>query len=164
MLANLVPLHAVWGITDKYSWRAYGTPLLFDGNYVKKAAYTSVLAALGGSGSGGGGGGGGGGGSAGCTVTYSKTEEWNGGFNGRVTVTAGSSAISNWTTTVTVTSPQKVSATWNGAPTWDGSGNVMTMRPNGNGSLPAGGSTSFGFTVMTNGNTTPPRAGACTAS
>lgn len=36
----------VWGVTDKYSWRAGDTPLLFDGNYAKKAAYNSTLAAL----------------------------------------------------------------------------------------------------------------------
>ena len=35
----------VWGITDKYSWRD-DNPLLFDGNYQKKQAYHSVLAAL----------------------------------------------------------------------------------------------------------------------
>ncbi|MGW2339268.1 endo-1,4-beta-xylanase [Streptomyces sp. NPDC001661] len=36
----------VWGVRDTDSWRASDTPLLFNGDGSKKAAYTSVLGAL----------------------------------------------------------------------------------------------------------------------
>ncbi|WP_443705755.1 cellulose binding domain-containing protein [Saccharothrix coeruleofusca] len=91
-----------------------------------------------------------------CTATYRTSQQWGDRFNGEVTIQAGSTAISGWTATVTVTSPQKVSATWNGTPSWDSSGNVMTMKPSGNGNLAAGASTTFGFTVMANGQWAAP--------
>ena len=37
-------------------------------------------------------------------------------YNGQVTITAGSAAISSWTATVTLGSGQVISATWNGSP------------------------------------------------
>jgi endo-1,4-beta-xylanase len=91
-----------------------------------------------------------------CTATYRTTQQWGDRFNGEVTIRAGSAAITSWTSTVTLTSPQRVSTTWNGTPSWDSSGDVMTMKPNGNGNLGAGTSTTFGFTVMANGQWATP--------
>ncbi|MFJ9200696.1 cellulose binding domain-containing protein [Streptomyces flaveolus] len=153
----------VRGITDTYSWCSGGTPLLFDGDHGKKPAYDAVLAALGRSG-GGDGGGGAGDGTVSRTATCTRAADRSTGCNGQVTITAGSKPVTSWSTPVALTPPQQVSATWNGSPSWDASGTGMTVRPSGNGSLAAGTSTSFGFTVAKNGSTTAPAVGTRTAA
>ena len=63
---------------------------------------------------------------------------------------------STYTVTIVITAPQKVSSTWSGTFSWSGDGNTMTVRSNGSGN-------SFGFTTMTNGNSSArPRITACT--
>ncbi|TDC17128.1 polysaccharide deacetylase family protein [Actinomadura bangladeshensis] len=93
----------------------------------------------------------GGGGGDTCTAQISQGQQWSDRFNLSVTI----SGTSTWIATVTVHSPQKIIATWNGSPTWDASGNVMTMRPNGSGNT-------FGFTIQHNGNWTWPTV-SCSA-
>ncbi|WP_326826846.1 endo-1,4-beta-xylanase [Streptosporangium sp. NBC_01756] len=84
-------------------------------------------------------------GGGGCTATISQGQQWSDRFNLSVTV----SGTNSWIVTTTVRSPQKIIATWNGTPSWDSSGNVMTMKPNGNGNT-------FGFTIQHGGNWTWP--------
>ena len=86
-----------------------------------------------------------GGGSGPCTATYATTNSWSGGFQGGVTVKAGSAAISSWTVKFTFPTGQTVTQLWNGALTQ--SGNSETVKNlSYNGQTPAGGTQTFGFT------------------
>ncbi|MDQ1294828.1 MAG: hypothetical protein QG608_2713 [Actinomycetota bacterium] len=100
----------------------------------------------------------------GCSATIAKAESWGDRFNSTVTVKAGSSAISNWTVVARLTSPQTIQNSWNGTFNFDQNSRTLTVKSNGNGSLGAGASTTFGFTTMTNGNTTMPTIASCSAS
>ena len=97
-----------------------------------------------------------------CTAAYAVTGQWTGGFQGNVTVTAGTSAISGWKATWTYANGQTISQSWSATVTSSGSA-VTATNMSWNGALGAGANTSFGFLASWNGTNTVP-AVTCTAS
>jgi cellulase/cellobiase CelA1 len=89
--------------------------------------------------------------------------QWPGGFQAEVTVTAGSQAITAWAVTWTFPNGQQINNVWNAAVTPNGAG--VTARNVGyNGSLPAGGSATFGFLGSWTGTNSAPSSVSCTAT
>lgn len=81
---------------------------------------------------------------ASCDATYRTTSSWSGGFQGEVTVTAGSAAINGWTVRWTLANGQTISQLWNGTLTTSGSA-VTVQNVSWNGTLGAGAATTFGY-------------------
>ncbi|WP_030165082.1 cellulase family glycosylhydrolase [Streptomyces sp. NRRL S-813] len=116
----------------------------------------------GGGDNGGGGDGGGSGSTPACTAAYTVTNDWGTGFNAQVTVTnTGTTAIKSWKVTWTWSGSQKITNMWNATYTQTGS-TVTAANADHNGSVPAGGSTSFGFGGAPGGGSAP--SVSCTAS
>jgi chitin-binding protein len=98
----------------------------------------------------------------GCSAAYTKTDQWNGGFNANIVVTAGGTAINGWTVRLTWANGQTITSYWNATIT--SSGGVSTaVNTNYNGRLNAGQSTSFGFNGGWSGTNSAPTV-TCTAS
>src|SRR5665811_1309254 len=87
------------------------------------------------------------GGSKTCSASWHIDNSWTGGFQGTVTVTAGSSAITAWTLTWTWPSGQTMVNFWNAGVTTSGS-SVTAKNLSYNGSLGAGGKTTFGLSLI----------------
>jgi cellulase/cellobiase CelA1 len=87
---------------------------------------------------------------------------WSGGFQGEVTVTAGSQPVNGWTVRWTSSSGQAITQVWNGTLSTSGSA-VSVSNAAYNGSIAAGGSTTFGF--LANGSSSPaPTNLTCTSA
>jgi hypothetical protein len=89
-----------------------------------------------------------GGGGGTCRVSYAP-QQWPGGFTANVTVTnTGSAPVSGWTLGFTFPGDQHVTNAWNASfnASFTQSGSAVTATNlSYNSSIPAGGSTSFGF-------------------
>jgi mannan endo-1,4-beta-mannosidase len=96
-----------------------------------------------------------------CTATYTVGGDWGSGFQGAVTVKAGSTAITGWTVTWTWPNGQRFSNTWNAATS--GTDAITARNVAYNGTLAAGASTQWGFTATRGATNTAPTP-TCTAS
>ncbi|AEB43182.1 MULTISPECIES: GH12 family glycosyl hydrolase domain-containing protein [Micromonospora] len=89
-------------------------------------------------------------GSGACAVKYTANS-WNNGFTADVQITnTGSSTINGWTLAYSLPSGQQVTNSWNA--TVSQSGSSVTARNVGhNGTIPPGGTASFGYQGTLNG-------------
>ncbi len=92
---------------------------------------------------------------AGCKVTYTVTNQWPGGFGANVTVDNLGDPVNGWKLTWSFPAGQTITQLWNGTYTQSGS-QVTVTNVDYNGSIPSGGSTSFGFNGAFNGSNPAP--------
>ncbi|MEQ4306128.1 cellulose binding domain-containing protein [Plantactinospora sp. B6F1] len=97
----------------------------------------------------------------GCAATYQSIGQWQGGFQGEVTVrNNGTAASRSWTVELTFGAGQQVNQAWNA--TVSQSGGTVTARNVGwNGSLAPAGTATFGFLGSWTGSNPAP-AVSCT--
>jgi beta-mannanase len=79
-----------------------------------------------------------------CAATYRTVNSWSGGFEGEVTIVAGTSGTNGWTTRWTTPAGQTINQVWNGALSVNGSA-VTVKNANWNGTLTPNGTAKFGF-------------------
>lgn len=98
---------------------------------------------------------------SGCTATYTKVNEWPGGFQGAVTVrNTGATTRNGWTVTFAFTNGQVISQLWDGTYTQTGA-NVTISNAPWNGTLPPNGTATAGFLASWNGANPEPAPITC---
>lgn len=89
-----------------------------------------------------------------CSVGYRVVGEWQGGFQGEITIrNTGNSAINGWTLGFAFAGGQTISNMWGGTPTQSG-GTVSVAPASYTATISAGGSVSVGF-IATKGSANP---------
>jgi pectate lyase len=91
---------------------------------------------------------------AGCQVTYTVTNQWQGGFGANVTITNLGDPLTGWTLTWSYGAGQSVTQAWNATVTQSGS-QVTATNVSYNGSLATNASAAFGFNGAWNNSTNP---------
>ena len=83
----------------------------------------------------------------GCTATETITNSWSTGFQANVTVTnTGTAPVTSWNVTGSFPGSQAISNSWNAVVTQSGA-QLTAANASYNGTIPAGGNTSWGMTV-----------------
>lgn len=142
----------VWGFTDSDSWipdvfDGYGAATPYDENYQPKPAYYGIAEALGGTttppptGA--------------CTAAYSISNQWNTGFTGQVRIACSGASLSSWKVNWTYGAGQRITQAWNATCTQSGTA-VSCTNASYNGSVPNGGSVTFGFNGSWSGSNPVP--------
>ncbi|MEU7574947.1 non-reducing end alpha-L-arabinofuranosidase family hydrolase, partial [Micromonospora sp. NPDC049240] len=92
---------------------------------------------------------------AGCSVKYTVSSQWGGGFGAEVAITNLGDPLNNWTLTWSYGAGQTVTQAWNATVTQSGA-NVTARNVDYNGAIPTNGTTSFGFNgAWTSSNPAP---------
>ncbi|WP_329327191.1 endo-1,4-beta-xylanase [Streptomyces luteogriseus] len=141
----------VWGFTDSDSWipdtfPGQGAATPYDENYQPKPAYHAIAEALGGTttpptGA--------------CTATYSVTSQWSTGYTGQVRIACSGAALASWKANWTFGAGQRITQAWNADCTQSGTAVSCANAPY-NGSVPDGGSVTFGFNGSWSGSNPVP--------
>jgi hypothetical protein len=96
--------------------------------------------------------------SSSCRVTYTKQNEWAGGFTASVTIAnTGIAPVNGWTLRFAFPGDQRITGYWNAAVTTSGA-TVTATNVNYNATIAAGSSTSFGFQGTWTASNAPPTA------
>lgn len=94
---------------------------------------------------------------AGCTVAYTVSSQWPGGFGANVAITNLGDPISSWSLTWSYSAGQTVTQAWNATVTQSGT-QVTARNVSYNGSVATNATVSFGFNASWTGSNPVPAA------